>query len=144
MRWDELDLEKGKWNIARDRTKSDRKHSVPLSPQALEIIQSIPKTNDNFVFPARGGDKPVSGFSKWKKKIDQLSSTSGWTVHDLRRTAATELAGLKVQPHVIERLLNHSTGILGGAAGRYNRFSYLDEMREALDLWADTVGEITN
>jgi hypothetical protein len=64
-------------------------------------------------------------------------------VHDLRRTVATELAGLNVQPHIIERLLNHSNGILGGVAGIYNRFGYQDEMREALRPWADTVNEIT-
>jgi hypothetical protein len=64
-------------------------------------------------------------------------------VHDLRRTVATELARLKVQPHVIERVLNHSNGILGGVAGIYNRFGYQDEMREALNLWADTIKEIT-
>jgi hypothetical protein len=64
-------------------------------------------------------------------------------VHDLRRTVATNLAGLNVQPHVIERVLNHSNGILGGVAGIYNRFGYQDEMREALNLWADTIKEIT-
>jgi hypothetical protein len=64
-------------------------------------------------------------------------------VHNLRRTVATELAGLNVQPHIIERLLNHSNGILGGVAGIYNRFGYQDEMREALRPWADTVNEIT-
>jgi integrase len=143
MRWDELDLTHNIWTIARDRNKSDREHSVPLSPQVMQIIKSIPQTNDTLVFPARGTDKQVSGFSKWKKKIDELSNTSGWTVHDLRRTVATELAGLNVQPHVIERVLNHSNGILGGVAGIYNRFGYQDEMREALNLWADTVNEIT-
>jgi integrase len=109
----------------------------------VQIIKSIPQTNDTLVFPARGTDKQVSGFSKWKKKIDELSNTSGWTVHDLRRTVATEPAGLNVQPHVIERLLNHSNGILGGVAGIYNRHSYQDEIYEALKLWADTVNEIT-
>jgi integrase len=142
MRWDELDLKNNTWTIARDRNKSDRKHSIPLSLQALSVINSIPKVHDTLVFPARGGDRQVSGFSKWKKKIDELSNTSGWTVHDLRRTVATELPGLNVQPHVIERVLNHSNGTLGGVAGIYNRFDYQNEMREALNLWADEIDEI--
>jgi hypothetical protein len=42
MRWDELDLTNNTWTIARDRNKSDREHSVPLSPQSVQIIKSIP------------------------------------------------------------------------------------------------------
>jgi integrase len=144
MRWDELDLTNSTWNTARDRNKSDRKHSVPLSPPAVEIINSIPRTSDVLVFPSRGTDKPVSGFSKWKKKIVELSNTSGWTVHDLRRTVGTELAALKIHPHVIDRVLNHKGGTISGVTATYNQYDYLDEMREALNLWADTVNEITN
>ena len=58
-----------------------------------------------------------------------------WTLHDLRRTVSTGMAGLGVAPHVIERLLNHVSGVLGGVAGVYNRFKYADEVRTALDLW---------
>ena len=60
---------------------------------------------------------------------------TGWTLHDVRRTVATGLAGLGILPHIIERLLNHVTGTLGGVAGVYNRFKYLDEVRTALELW---------
>ena len=81
---------------------------------------------------------------KWKKKIDQLSKVTDWKVHDLRRTVTTELAGLKVLPHVVERILNHKDGEISGVAAIYNQYDYLDEKREALNLWAETVDEITN
>ena len=59
-----------------------------------------------------------------------------WTLHDLRRTAATRMADIGVQPHVIEAVLNHVSGHKGGVAGIYNRSIYATEKRAALDLWA--------
>ena len=64
-------------------------------------------------------------------------------MHDLRRTLSTGLAAQGVAPHVTERLLNHVTGILGGVAGVYNRFKYLEEVRAALALWANHVEQIS-
>ena len=90
-----------------------------------------------FVFPARGKDNPASGFSKRKRQLDELAGFGTWRLHDLRRTVASRLAQLRVPPHIIEKILNHTTGTLGGVAGIYNRFGYLDEMREAMDLWAN-------
>jgi integrase len=60
-------------------------------------------------------------------------------VHDLRRTVATRMAELGVQPHVIEAVLNHVSGHKGGVAGIYNRATYDKEKREALNLWAEHV-----
>ena len=62
-----------------------------------------------------------------------------WTLHDLRRSAATGMARLGVAPHVVERILNHASGTFAGVAGVYNRFEYLPEMRRALALWAEHV-----
>ena len=74
--------------------------------------------------------------------MDSELSIDPWCLHDLRRTSATGMAGLTVQPHIIERILNHSTGQLGGVAGIYNRFQYIDEMRSALSRWADHVASL--
>ena len=46
------------------------------------------------------------------------------------------MPGLGVLPHVVERILNHKTGVLGGVAGIYNRFAYQQEMSEALNRWS--------
>ena len=85
----------------------------------------------------------MNGFNKRKAKIEELSGTTGWTLHDLRRTAATNMAGLNVPPHVVERILNHSTGTISGVAAIYNRFQYMDEMRVALEKWGDSVRALT-
>jgi integrase len=62
-----------------------------------------------------------------------------WTLHDLRRTVATGMADLGVQPHIVEAVLNHVSGHKGGVAGIYNRATYDKEKREALNLWAEHV-----
>ena len=66
-----------------------------------------------------------------------------WRLHDLRRTAATRMGDLGVQPHVVEAVLNHVSGSKAGVAGVYNRAAYRDEKRAALALWADRVTELT-
>jgi integrase len=58
-----------------------------------------------------------------------------WTLHDLRRTAATGMARLSFPPHVIDRLLNHLGSAIRGVAAVYNRFEYLEERRAALEAW---------
>jgi integrase len=61
-----------------------------------------------------------------------------WTYHDLRRTGTTKMAGkpLKVPPHVVDKILNHSKGTIRGVAKIYNREEYLEERAEALDAWS--------
>ena len=137
MCWNEIDWTERTWTIPPTRTKNKRTQIVPLSPLAIAVLKSTPRLHDQFVFPARGNETTTpSGFSKVKRRLDELSGVASWTLHDLRRTAATHLARDGTPPHVIERILNHSSGILGGVAGIYNRFEYLPEMRLALDLWA--------
>lgn len=143
MRWSEIDLAAGEWSLAADRTKSARRHVVPLSAVAIGVIRGLPNLHDDLLFPARGRDDIVSGFSKWKVQIDKLSGVDDWRVHDLRRSTATGMARLGVAPHVIERLLNHTRGTFGGVAGVYNRFGYLPEIRAALEQWADHVQSLT-
>ncbi len=108
------------------------------------------------VFPAqRGGTGAASGFSNAKRQMDKLILTAdreaekkrggdpeqvqpleNWTLHDLRRTAASGMARLGFQPHVVEKVLNHSTGTISGVAAVYNRHGYLEEKRQALEAWA--------
>ena len=138
MAWDEVDLEEALWTIPGERTKNGKSHAVPLSGGALEILTSIPRTESPYVFPARGKpDQPYSGYSKGKRELDAAAGLNDWTLHDLRRTAATGMARLGVAPHVVERVLNHVSGTFGGVAGIYNRFKYEEEMREALEKWGD-------
>jgi integrase len=125
------------------RTKNKREHRLPLSPQAARIIARQPRRDGrDLIFGF--GDR---GFMSWttnKAKLDALCGFSDWTLHDLRRTAATMMAeNLRVQPHIIEAVLNHVSGHKAGVAGKYNRATYAEEMREALVKWADYIDGMT-
>src|SRR5436305_15271319 len=65
-----------------------------------------------------------------------------WTMHDLRRTAATGMARLNFPPHVVDKVLNHVSGTIRGVAAVYNRFEYLEERRAALEAWGRYVGNL--
>jgi integrase len=60
-------------------------------------------------------------------------------LHDLRRTLASGMARRGVAPHVIEKILNHQSGVISGVAAVYNRHAYQDEKRHALEDWATFV-----
>ena len=130
-----MDLSAATWTIPAELTKNNRQHTVPLTPATLQILSGLPRFHDVWVFPARGDGGPYVGFSKAKRKLDQVAKLKDWTLHDLRRTAATGMGKLAVPPHVVERVLNHASGQFKGVAGVYNRFQYLPEMREALNAW---------
>ena len=118
--------------------KTDRPQVVPLSRPALAIVEALPKWNGgDFLLSTTAGRVPVSGFSKAKVRIDRLSNVEGWTLHDLRRSAATHMARLGIPQEHIERVLGHA---IEGVAGTYNRYSYLAEKRAALDLWGTQWG----
>jgi integrase len=121
------------------RTKNGRPHDVPLSRPALAILEDCTQrgTRDLVFGEGLGG---YSGWSRSKDAIDKAAKLkTPWTLHDLRRTAATRMADLGVQPHVIEAILNHVSGHKSGVAGIYNRSTYATEKRAALDLWANHV-----
>ena len=152
MRWDELDLDAGKWRIPKERTKNGRAHEIDLGPEALRIIQAMPHTSDH-VFPARS-QGAARGFSATKRKLDALGEgvlaeeapeTEGlaaWRLHDLRRTAATGMAAMGFPPHVVERVLNHVSGVQSGLVGVYQRHEYRAERQAALLAWGAHVAAV--
>jgi integrase len=140
LAWSEIDLGRKLIVLPAARTKNGRQHEVPLSPQALAILERQPRRNSSgFVFGQRG----FTNWDKSKARLDARLKIAHWTLHDLRRTAATGMAELGVQPHIIEAVLNHVSGHKGGVAGIYNRARYEGEMRDALQRWADHIAEIT-
>ena len=82
------------------------------------------------------------GWSRCKERLDAAVGLPGWTLHDLRRSVATGMGDLGVQPHVIEAALNHASGHKAGVAGIYQRSLHEKEVREALTLWAAHVMKI--
>jgi integrase len=146
-RWSEINLDAKTWTIAKERSKNGVAHEIPLSDTAIGILMSLPRIGDPkdaFVFSTTGRT-PVSGFSNAKDAIDRamvdargadVEASSTWIFHDLRRTAASGMAGMGIPPHVVEAVLNHKSGSIKGVAAVYNRYSYSTEKRQALEAWS--------
>jgi hypothetical protein len=92
------------------------------------------------VFPGEQG--VFSGWSKSKGRLDRRGGIAGWTLHDSRRTVATGLQKLGVRLEVTEAVLNHVAGSRAGIIGVYQRHTWSDEKRAALNAWGEHVGAI--
>lgn len=148
LQWDWIDEKKQTITLPATLTKNKRSHIFPYNDLAAEVLASVPRIDKGpYVFPAereqvRG--KPATvfrGFGKSKDRFDKQVAAPGtdvehWTLHDLRRTFSSGMAALGVSQTVVEKLLNHvSGGTLSPIAAVYNRYSYFDEMRDALQRW---------
>jgi integrase len=142
LTWDEIDLARKLIVLPPARTKNGHGLSLPLSHQALAIAQRTPRRNTTpFLF------SEAKGFGAWdqdKLRLDSRLGIAPWRIHDLRRTAATGMAELGVLPHIVEAVLNHQSGHKSGVAGIYNRARYADEMRVALQKWADHIDRLSH
>jgi integrase len=136
LRWSEVDFDAKQIVLPGERTKNGIEHCVPLSGEAMTILEGAPRLRD-LVFG--GGQDGFTDWSKSKIALDAASGVTGWTLHDLRRTCATGMANIGVLPHVIEAVLNHVSGHKAGVAGVYNLSVYSKEKREALNRWANHV-----
>jgi len=114
-------------------TKNKRQHTFPFGKMAEAVLKKGNK--EGVLFPARGKDAPFNGWSKLKPIFEKKCQSDPWTLHDLRRTCATNLAALGVAVHVTEKLLNHVSGTTGGIVAVYQRHAYMDEMRQAVEKW---------
>lgn len=148
------------WTLPAESTKNGKIHVVPLASEVVEILEAIPhkamKLPSGGTQPSpwvftTGGERPISGYSKAKLSIDakitaafaenEQPPLAPWTIHDLRRTAATEMGRLEVQRFTISKVLNHTDRTI---TGRYDKFEYLREKRHALNTWARYVDGLVN
>jgi len=147
IRWDELDLDTRLWTLPPARTKNNQPHEIPLSKAALAVLQNVPRiTSSPFVLTTNGGASPASGYSKNKRRLDALlpAGMPAWRLHDLRRTCASGLARLGINLPVIEKVLNHSSGSFAGIVGVYQKHSFADEKRAALEAWGNFVAALVD
>ena len=158
MRWSELDLDAGVWLLPGARTKNGRDHRIPLSRQAIAILDrlgiaaikaGLGYEDGDLVFSTTGTTSP-SGFSKAKKALDaRMQAILGarfkdWRIHDLRRTCATGMENLGVDTRVVETALNHVSGTKAGIVGVYQRADHKDAVRAAFEAWDRKVAELVD
>jgi len=136
MPWAEL--EGDTWIIPPGRYKTKREHVLPLSPAALAIVEAQPRTG-KLVFPGEGGRHLTRGSSNKTTLDKRLPEIASWTIHDLRRTARSLMSRAGVSSDHAERVLGH---VIPGVAGTYDRHSYLDQKRDALQRLAAMIERI--
>jgi integrase len=147
MRWDEISDERSVVTLSPERSKGGRETVLVLSSFARRVLAALPHFDEDAVFPSvKKREKPG--------KVDQKPGRSGrgfwcgharatsdcrartkieeWSRHSLRRTCRTGLSRLKVPPHIADAVLNHAPPKLRGV---YDKYEFLDERREALELW---------
>jgi integrase len=123
------------WTIPASRYKTKIDHVVPLSAAALAIVEG---DGSGFIFSANGR-QAIGGHSRHKAAIDAASGVSGWTVHDLRRTARSLMSRAGVASDHAERCLGH---VISGVRGVYDRHAYRDEKARAFEALAQQVARI--
>ena len=143
LRWSEIDFDRGIISLPPHRTKNGRPHLIPMSAKVASILEGqIRREGRDIVFG--NGQLGFSGFGKAKNALDKViaGKLQPWVIHDLRRSAATGMAEIGIQPHVIEAILNHISGHKSGVAGIYNRAAYETEKATALNRWAEHIEAI--
>lgn len=141
----ELDTDQAVWTIPAARAKNGKEHHVPLSAPVLALIASVKSIGNKGWLFTTTGETPVSGHSKAKARLDKalaFDDDAQWTLHDLRRTAATGMAELGENPATIEAILNHVSGTRSGVAGIYNRYDLAEEKRQAMTAWGRFLTDI--
>ncbi|WP_332609302.1 tyrosine-type recombinase/integrase [Achromobacter sp. ESBL13] len=143
--WKDVDLENGEWYIPVENSKTRKPHTVYLSSQATAAFLELKKlaVGSNLVLPGRGTvTKPFAdnAINSALKTALVGQGIPAFTIHDLRRTAATRLHEMGWPSDIIEIALNHT---IPGVRGVYNRAKYSEQRRAMLQKWADYIQSIS-
>ncbi len=135
---EEFDLDTGVWTIPAERTKNGLEHQLPIAPKAIELIQEAWALSQDspHLFPSPRTARPIlaSAVDHAVRRNREVFGLEHWTPHDLRRTAATQMAESKVSHFVLKKVLNH----VGkkDVTDTYDQHDYMPEKRQALEGWA--------
>jgi integrase len=155
----ELDLTAKTWTIPASRTKNGRAHTVPLSNEALALIDEarsirvvdrVATQGDPLFLTPRGAAKAIEAENLTRAFIAaaRQAGIANARLHDLRRTGATAMTGerIGVQRFIVSRVLNHTsdTGDAAAVTAVYDRNAYLPEKRRALEAWGALLLEIVD
>ncbi len=136
MLWNDIDFESKEWRYLVTKTKIQ--HIVPLSDQALKILEKVKQVTSSsvYVFPSSRNDGRPMSDNAVRTALRTLGyNNDDMCPHGFRTTASTLLNEQGWSPDAIERQLSHMPKDQVRAA--YNRAQYLDERRRLMQSWAD-------
>jgi integrase len=138
MRWN--DIVEGVWVIPKEKREKGTGGRLKLPDAALAVLAALPRFGE-YIFPAGRGNGPFRSHYDVKPEFDKRAGVSGWTLHDLRRTARSLMARAGVQRDVAERVLGHA---IGGVEEIYDRHDYTSEKGAAPAKLANLIESIVN
>lgn len=131
-RWDEIDLSKKTWLVPDSRMKKRKQHAVPLSPNAVRLLENLPRTND-YVFPGTKEKSPINGAAMLNFLKDDLGYTE-YTVHGFRATFKTWAEECTdIDSKIIEAALAHD--LKDKVASAYFRGDHFHQRQDLMNRW---------
>ena len=136
--WAEFDLERATWTIPAERMKARRPHIVPLPRQAVAILRQLQEITGRYelVFAGANPERPMSE-NTVNKALRLMGYEGRQTGHGFRHLLSTELNGRGYNKDWIERQLAH--GDTDEIRGTYNHAAYVEQRREMMQAWADSM-----
>lgn len=137
--WNEINFDRAEWRIPAERMKMSEEHIVPLSAQALDVLDEI-KTlswSSTLLFPSQNGSGKIMSENTLLYAMYRMGYHKRATVHGFRATASTILNEMGFHPDVIERQLAHQEK--NKVRRAYNHAQYLPERRKMMQSWADYI-----
>ena len=145
--WAEFDFRASVWRLPAERSKNGLAHEIHLSPQAVELLMSLPSAKRGkppkcgLIFTTTG-QTPIGGLSKYKTRLDTTAKVKNWRLHDIRRTVVTNMREMGISSDVVELLLNHKSGTRAGIAGVYARAKLMEPRKQAILAWGERVAAL--
>jgi integrase len=142
----EVDRDRNVWIIPREKTKAKRSVVLPLSPWALEVLDAVTPLSRGsaFFFPSPKGDAPMSSARRAATRLQERAGVE-FEIRDIRRTVATAMSEIEIDPEIVDRVLNHAIPSESRVTKTYQTrllWAKLREKREALEKWAEHLDQV--
>ena len=142
--WSEIDIENKQWCIPAERMKAKRDHIVPLSEQALELLEIMRSISGNrhYVFPSRNDPRKPMNSQTANAALKRIGYGGKLVAHGLRSIASTAMNEAEFNSDVIEAALAHCDK--NEVRRAYNRTIYLEQRKLLMAWWGETVYSLKN
>ena len=143
---DEWDLDNKIWTVSKEKTKHGSEVVRPIPDAAIPLVEKlIQLSRTSYLFPPIKSNSrhPVvsrQSFTRLTDYINVYLEIPPFNTHDLRRTFTTKLSELNIEPYIVEQMLGHK---LGGVFEVYNKHSFIEQKRVALNMWIERLAQIS-
>ncbi|MDN3696547.1 integrase domain-containing protein [Vibrio cortegadensis] len=143
-KWSEIDWDKQIWVVPEKRMKNRREHSIPLTPQMIELLDVMKpiSAHREFIFPADRDPKKPTNSQTANAAIKRMGYQGKLVSHGLRAIASTTLNEQGFNPDIIEAALSHVDS--NEVRRAYNRTDYLEQRRPIMCWWSEYISKASS